>query len=87
MCARRELARPRARRAAAFNLPPDYVIVGAAVALLAGTGLLMRSLGDVVGEEARLPSASSSRAKRELSRSKRFLNRRGGAGPNDDKKQ
>jgi hypothetical protein len=45
--------------AAAQPLPDDSLLVGAAVVLLILTGLLNLSLGDVVAEEASLPSTST----------------------------
>ncbi|GJD06994.1 hypothetical protein Gasu2_13790 [Galdieria sulphuraria] len=51
----------------------DWILVGATGAILIGVGLLQRSLGDVIRDEAQLPSASSARTKREANRSKRFL--------------
>eukprot|EP00871_Galdieria_phlegrea_P002680 jgi/Galph1/3412/GphlegSOOS_G2085.1 len=57
------------------KLLADWVLVGTTGAILAGVGLLQRSLGDVMGDEAKLPSASSARTKRETNRSKRFLDR------------
>ncbi|KAK4528815.1 hypothetical protein GAYE_SCF65G6762 [Galdieria yellowstonensis] len=51
----------------------DWILVGTTGAILLGVGLLQRSLGDVIRDEAQLPSASSARTKREANRSKRFL--------------
>lgn len=51
----------------------DWILVGTTGAILIGVGLLQRSLGDVIRDEAQLPSASSARTKREANRSKRFL--------------
>mmetsp|Transcript_38546 Transcript_38546/g.94425 ORF Transcript_38546/g.94425 Transcript_38546/m.94425 type:complete len:106 (-) Transcript_38546:886-1203(-) len=53
----------------------DAVFVGLAGVILVGVGLLQKSLGDVVGDEAQLPPVTGARAKRELGRSRRFLNR------------
>ncbi|KAK4538102.1 hypothetical protein CDCA_CDCA16G4127 [Cyanidium caldarium] len=63
------------RHAPAFQLPPDYITVSLAGAVLVGVGLLMRSLGDVIGAEAQLPSAGSAKAQRIFGRNKRFLQR------------
>lgn len=52
---------------------PDAIVVGAAGAILVGIGLLQRSLGDVVQEEAQLPPAAGAAARRQSQRSKRFL--------------
>ena len=43
--------------AAAAGLPDDRIAVGIALALLISTLLLNASLGDVVGDEAQLPSS------------------------------
>ncbi|GJQ08731.1 hypothetical protein GpartN1_g522.t1 [Galdieria partita] len=51
----------------------DWILVGTTGAILIGVGLLQRSLGDVIRDEAQLPSASSARTKREANRSRRFL--------------
>jgi len=61
---------------AGYQLPPDYVIVAIAGALLAGAGFMLRSLGDVIGEESRLPSASSAKTRRELYGSRRYLQKK-----------
>lgn len=55
--------------------PPDAVVVGIAGAVLVGIGLLQRSLGDVMQEEAQLPPAAGAAARRQSQRSKRFLKR------------
>ena len=48
-----------ADEAAGVDLPDDRIVVGAAIFLLALTGLLQLSLGDVIGDEAQLPSSTS----------------------------
>jgi hypothetical protein len=46
-----------AAAAAANALPDDRIVVGIALALLVLTLLLNASLGDVIGDEAQLPSS------------------------------
>jgi hypothetical protein len=62
--------------AVAYQLPPDYVIVALAGVILAGTAFMLRSLGDVVGDESRLPPASGAKARRELYGNRRYLQRK-----------
>eukprot|EP00640_Fibrocapsa_japonica_P005855 CAMPEP_0113935342 /NCGR_PEP_ID=MMETSP1339-20121228/2496_1 /TAXON_ID=94617 /ORGANISM="Fibrocapsa japonica" /LENGTH=111 /DNA_ID=CAMNT_0000937441 /DNA_START=154 /DNA_END=489 /DNA_ORIENTATION=+ /assembly_acc=CAM_ASM_000762 len=54
-------------------LPPFWVPVGVAIALLGGVGLLQLSLGNVADDEAMLGSASGARARKESTRNKKFL--------------
>ncbi|KAJ8901202.1 hypothetical protein NDN08_007051 [Rhodosorus marinus] len=70
------------KNASQFELV-DGVFVGLAGAIFVGAAMLQRSLGDVVGDEARLPPAAGAKTRREISRSKRFLN---GPPPNLPKK-
>jgi hypothetical protein len=60
-------------------LMSDVLFVSAAGAIVVAAGLLQRSLGDIQGEEARLPPAAGAKARRESQRSKRFLKRNPGA--------
>lgn len=57
------------------GLPPDAILVGVAGGILVGIGLLQRSLGDIMQEEAQLPPAAGAAARRQSQRSKRFLKR------------
>ena len=41
------------------GLPPDSLVVGFAVLLLVLTGLLNLSLGDIIADEAQLPSSTN----------------------------
>jgi len=84
--ARRFVFARRSRPFAIHNLRAelvDIVFVGLAGAILVGAGLLQKSLGDVIGDEAGLPAASGAKSKREAQRSKRLLNK--GPAPKKDK--
>eukprot|EP00565_Helicotheca_tamesis_P001233 CAMPEP_0185727496 /NCGR_PEP_ID=MMETSP1171-20130828/3166_1 /TAXON_ID=374046 /ORGANISM="Helicotheca tamensis, Strain CCMP826" /LENGTH=166 /DNA_ID=CAMNT_0028396075 /DNA_START=44 /DNA_END=544 /DNA_ORIENTATION=- len=52
------------------ELPPPYVPIIFAIAIVAGVGLLTASLGDVMKEEASLGLQSGARAKKERDRSR-----------------
>lgn len=54
---------------------PDAILVGVAGVILVGIGILQKSLGDVMQEEAQLPPAAGASARRQSQRSKRFLKR------------
>ncbi|KAL1504172.1 hypothetical protein AB1Y20_010581 [Prymnesium parvum] len=41
------------------SLPPDSLLIGVALTLLAATGLLQLSLGDVIADESELPSSTN----------------------------
>lgn len=58
-----------------LSISPDIVLVGIAGAVLVGAGILQRSLGDVMKEEAQLPPAAGAAGRRQSQRSKRFLKR------------
>lgn len=62
-------------------VPSDMILVGVAGAILVGVGVLQRSLGNVMEEEARLPPAAGAAARRQSQRSKRFLKRNDGRKP------
>jgi hypothetical protein len=57
----------------------DVLFVSAAGVILVAAGLLQNSLGDIQGDEARLPPAAGAKARRESQRSKRFLKRNPGS--------
>ncbi|KAK4532390.1 hypothetical protein CCYA_CCYA12G3247 [Cyanidiococcus yangmingshanensis] len=59
-----------------YQLPPDYVVVALAGAILAGTAFMLRSLGDVIGDESRLPPASGAKTRRELYGNRRYLQKK-----------
>lgn len=59
----------------AFSISPDIILVGLAGGVLVGIGILQRSLGDVMKEEAQLPPAAGAAGRRQSQRSKRFLKR------------
>mmetsp|Transcript_5251 Transcript_5251/g.7647 ORF Transcript_5251/g.7647 Transcript_5251/m.7647 type:complete len:100 (+) Transcript_5251:236-535(+) len=52
------------------ELPPPYVPIVFAVAILGGVGVLTSSLGDVYSEEASLGLMSGAKAKKEKERSR-----------------
>lgn len=56
----------------------DIIMVGVAGAILVGAGLLQKSLGNVIADEAMLPPAGGAKSRRESQRSKRFLKKNTG---------